>query len=123
MGYIHIRIKAKNYLAHRLAWLYINGAFPNGQLDHIDSNKKNNSFVNLRLVSAQENLKNKRLYKCNRTGYHGITLTKSGKYSAKISINGKSKYIGIFTTLEDAVKERKKFEKLLGFHKNHGKIL
>ena len=47
-GYVMIHIVGKFYLAHRLAWLYINGEWPEGEIDHIDRNPSNNAFANLR---------------------------------------------------------------------------
>ena len=47
-GYATIRIDGKLYLAHRLAWLLMTGSFPQKRLDHIDRNKLNNKFNNLR---------------------------------------------------------------------------
>lgn len=45
---IVIRIEDKLYKAHRLAWMYCFGIFPDKYLEHIDGNNKNNAIDNLR---------------------------------------------------------------------------
>ena len=52
-GYTSIRISGKQYYAHRLAWLYVYGYFPEHQIDHIDRNPSNNRINNLRHASSQ----------------------------------------------------------------------
>ena len=58
-GYCYIGLYREVYRAHRLAWLYMTGEMPTKQIDHIDGNKSNNAFSNLRLASNAENLKNR----------------------------------------------------------------
>jgi hypothetical protein len=40
--------------------------------------------------------------KNNRLGIKGVSLRNSGKYCAVIQINGKTKYLGVFTTAAEA---------------------
>ena len=49
-GYIRIRIKNKAYFAHRLAWLYEYGVWPENEIDHINGEKSDNRLINLRKV-------------------------------------------------------------------------
>jgi hypothetical protein len=94
-GYIVICIKYKRYLAHRLIWFYMTGKFPENQIDHIDGNKANNRFSNLRDVTNQQNHFN--------TKAKGSSFDKAkGKYSAKIMINGKSIHLGYYKTAIEA---------------------
>ena len=58
-GYVHITIKGKKYLAHRLAWFSINKYWPT-YIDHINGNRKDNRIENLREVTCSENLHNQR---------------------------------------------------------------
>ena len=58
-GYICISINRKRYLAHRIAWVYMTGNWPK-QIDHIDGNRINNIFTNLREATKEENSKNRR---------------------------------------------------------------
>jgi len=91
-GYIVIRLKDKDHLAHRLAWIFTYGEIPDGLfIDHIDGDKSNNRISNLRLCKNNENMQNiKRSHKDNLTGLLGVT--KHGKgYLAQISRMGKKR--------------------------------
>ena len=120
-GYIYIRLKRKKYRAHRLAWLYTYGKFPEDQIDHINKDKTDNRLVNLRAVSNKENGKNKFIPTNNTSGHIGVVWdTKNNRW--KVQVRGGSKaYHGSFECKSDAVARAKKVYKKLGFHKNHGK--
>ena len=59
VGYLRIMLGDVEYRAHRLAWLYIYGKWPELVIDHIDRNKTNNRIANLRDVSHAENMRNR----------------------------------------------------------------
>ena len=59
-GYIKIKIEGERYAAHRLAWLYVTGSWPEQDLDHIDGNPSNNTFSNLRQVTHAQNMRNRK---------------------------------------------------------------
>lgn len=121
-GYIYIRIDGKLFSAHRLAWFYMRGAWPN-QIDHINHDKSDNRAVNLRNVTRLENSKNLKLHKRNRSGVVGVCWRdKDNRWEANISCNNKSIYLGQFVDKEDAVRVRGAAEIKYGFHKNHGGV-
>ena len=100
-GYLFIRINKKQYLAHRLAWLYVNGNWPKDMIDHIDGIRNNNKISNLRQASRTENQQNSKLSKRNTSGIKGISWHKaSKKWQVAFKINGKSKTFGYFNDLE-----------------------
>jgi hypothetical protein len=104
-GYIVIGIKGKIFQAHRLAWLFVFGVFPDKEIDHINGIKTDNRISNLRNVSKIVNLQNiKKAFKHNlSSGLLGVSLVKkSGKYKSRININGKTKHLGCFDTAEEA---------------------
>ena len=100
-GYWQIRINRKNYRAHRLAWLYVYGEFPNADLDHINCVKSDNRIGNLRECSRAQNGFNVGLRIDNKSGFKRVHFYKaSGKWQVGITINGKKKHIGYFATAE-----------------------
>jgi hypothetical protein len=102
-GHIQIRIDGKLYVAHRLAWLYVNGQFPINQLDHIDGDKTNNKFGNLRTATNKQNQENVPLQTNNTSGYRGVSFDKRvNKFRAYVCHNRKNITIGLFATGEDA---------------------
>jgi len=103
-GYIHITIDSKKYRAHRLAWLYVHGNFPEKSLDHVNEIKDDNRLVNLRLATKQENGHNmSRPHIDNPSGYLGVSWHKQRKkWIARINSNGTRKHLGLFNTAEHA---------------------
>jgi|688.fasta_scaffold858151_2 hypothetical protein len=103
-GYRTITFKRKHYRAHRLAWFYVYGKWPNIQIDHIDGIRDNNSIDNLREVSFAGNSQNQRKsHADSKYGLIGIDKLSHRKlFRARISINGKRKTLGYFKTPEEA---------------------
>lgn len=95
-----VRIFYKGYYLHRLAWLYVNGDWPSGEIDHRDGVKTNNRIDNLRDVSTKINNENTRVAQANNVSkLLGASLNKKeGKYQARISVNGKRRSVGYFKT-------------------------
>ena len=102
-GYSKIRIDNYGHVAHRLAWLYVTGAFPTGELDHINGVRSDNRFSNLRDVSHTENQRNCGLASNNTSGYRGVCFHKQmQRWMARVHVNDKKIYLGLFDTPEDA---------------------
>lgn len=122
-GYVAVSVDSKLKLAHRVIWEMLRGEIPqNMEIDHIDKCRKNNKIENLRLVSRDENLKNKGMYKCNKSGVTGFIFNKqNSKWAANIRVNGKLKHLGYYADFEDACKARYSAEKFYGFSPSHGK--
>jgi hypothetical protein len=93
-------IDKKNYLVHRVIFLWHKGYLPN-EIDHIDCDKLNNSIDNLREVTHTENCPNKKIYKNNTTGSKGVYKpSDSPRWMATIQANKKTHYLGMFDTAE-----------------------
>jgi hypothetical protein len=103
-GYWGIHIEGFEYKAHRLAWLYVHGEWPSGQIDHIDGNRINNAIGNLRDVSKHLNMQNQRKpQKSNTSGYLGVSWQKSrNRWEARITAFGKQHFLGTFDSAESA---------------------
>jgi len=104
-GYQVIIIFKKRYQAHRLAWLYVYGEWPENDLDHINHIKDDNRIENLRDVTNSQNHMNRSIQTGRTSQYKGVSWHKRDqKWMAQIKINGKKKYLGYFTIEEDAAK-------------------
>lgn len=105
-----IRLKGRAIYRYHVIWYFANGVLPKDQIDHIDRNPSNDSIGNLREVNNENNSWNKGLNSNNTSGAKGVYLNSRGKYIANIHIKGKTKYLGTFSTLEEAVSVRNRAE-------------
>jgi hypothetical protein len=97
-GYIRINICGVLYFAHRLAWLYMTGEWPEDQIDHANLEKADNRFSNLRSASRSQNTANRPTQPNNTSGYKGVVWDgRRNKWFVKIKINGRQKIIGYFS--------------------------
>ena len=121
-GYLCTRLGGKSYQMHRLAWLYVHGAWPDGQIDHINGDRTDNRISNLRDVSHVENGRNQKLGATNKSGANGVHWFSSRKkWRAAITVNGKSRHLGYFDTVAEASEARRSADEVYGFHQNHGR--
>lgn len=99
-GYVRIGLFGKRILAHRLAWLYMTGSLPKEQIDHIDGNRANNKWDNLREANNAQNNRNGGLRVNNTSGFKGVYFNQ-GKWRAQITVDYKVKYLGTFSSAEE----------------------
>ena len=102
-GYVIINIRKKLYRAHRLAWFYVNGRWPDADLDHINGVRTDNRWANLRQATRSQNNGNSVAKSTNTSGYKGVYFRKDrDRWSASISLGNKTKNLGVFDTAEAA---------------------
>ncbi len=102
-GYRRIGIGRRHYPAHRLAWLYVYGEWPAGDLDHINRDRADNRIGNLRLATPSENGGNRSLNRKSVSGVKGVVWNKdSKKWQAQIAKNGRLHYLGLHSTVAEA---------------------
>lgn len=99
---------------HRLAYLLTKGKdIPkNLVIDHIDGNKQNNTWVNLRIVSPSKNNFNRKNGGLSKhSGVIGVIYDeKTAHWYANITRKYKTEIIGKYAEFDDAVKARRKAE-------------
>ena len=120
-GYLQACIDYHNYSIHRLVFLMHN-EYLQEFVDHINGNKVDNRIENLREATASQSQHNKTTQKNNTTGYKGVSLFKrTGKYRARVKINGKEVNLGYFDTAQEAAEQRREaVDKIHGEYANHG---
>lgn len=100
-GRRQIKIGDKFYKEHRLAWLYVYGEFPKGDLDHIDRNPLNNRISNLRLATKSQNSLNRGKPRHCSNPVKGVRfIAEKGKWRSYGNFQKKSVHIGYFDDLE-----------------------
>lgn len=103
-GYVSVRAGGMSFQAHRLAWLYDKGRWPEGQIDHIDRNRANNRVENLREGDQTFNMGNQgRAHKGSKSGLLGayFNVAKNNWY-AQIRVNKVLHHLGTFSSAEEA---------------------
>lgn len=104
-GYLSIKFDGKNYKAHRIAWFLKTGEWPVGVIDHINQNRSDNRWENLRVTTTRGNNFNKGIAKNNSSGVTGIRFVRSNrKWRASIRADKTFHHLGYFSTKEAAVK-------------------
>lgn len=113
-GYLTVSVCGKNYLAHRLAILDQTGDWPLDIVDHVDGDKTNNRYNNLRQCSKSENGYNMKR-RPSRSGIKSVEWHEgAGKWRVRMEAGGKRHHIGFFSSLADA--ERSAIEARLKLH-------
>lgn len=95
-GYRVVNIHNIHYSAHRLAWLWMTGDDPE-EIDHINGNRDDNRFCNLRAASLTENRRNSKMKSTNKSGYKGVCWGKQhNKWRSTITVNRRHIHLGLF---------------------------
>lgn len=100
---VGIFLNHKQYKAHRLAFLYMEGYIPEYEVDHIDRNRSNNKWNNLRHVTGVCNCQNRKVKSTNKSGVTGVYKRPNNRWASGICINGKNINLGIHINFIDAV--------------------
>lgn len=107
------------FTASRLAFLYVNGSFPEGVVRHKNGKNIDNRWKNLEEIDIKDVLKSRCLDRRNTSGYTGVYFIKdSDKIRASITVEGKRIELGVFESLKTAVKARKNAERQYGCRTN-----
>lgn len=102
-GYRQIYIDNERIVEHRLAWFYMTGEWPGHSVDHINGNRGDNRFSNLRLATQSQNIGSSRISKANTSGFKGVSWDRSaGRWMAYIMVDRRFKNLGRYDTAEEA---------------------
>lgn len=114
-GYFNVKIHKTSYKLHRVIWLYVYGSWPTGVIDHVNRDKTDNRFCNLRDTTVQTNNINKGVRKDSKTGVPNVTWRERDQlFYAACKRDGKQNYLGSFNNVEDAAKAVEKFKAEIG---------
>ena len=101
-GYYAIGISRWPRYVHRLAFLYMTGKWPSEEVDHIDGDRSNNRWANLREATHSQNKQNTGRRGHNTAGFRGVYHHRDGGWVARIKIGEKRVSLGYFATPEEA---------------------
>lgn len=88
-GYVQLAVDGVLYLAHRLAWFWVHGVWPHGDLDHKDTIRHHNWIKNLRPATERQNAQNRlRAKRGSRSGLLGVSYAGENRWSASIKADG-----------------------------------
>jgi hypothetical protein len=101
-GHLWVQIDGKAIALHRIIWAMHYNVWPNGMIDHINQNPKDNRICNLRIASKSQNAANiSKAPITNKTGYKNVSFNKkTNKYVSYITSNSKRHHLGLFETPE-----------------------
>lgn len=102
-GYCSVRFNSMRVFYHTIVWVLTTGEdIPEGmQIDHINGNRIDNRFENLRLVNQRVNTQNKKVHRQGKLV--GCYFDKcEGRYKAQIQIGKKVIHLGYYATEEEA---------------------
>jgi len=117
LGYMDVRIQQKTYKLHRLAFLFMGEDMPK-EVDHIDGDKTNNKWSNLRAATRSENCRNRCMSSNNTSGHSCVYINKGRgkKYFSKVG----GKHLGSFDHIYQAVRRRNEEFKKNNYSIRHG---
>lgn len=123
-GYLCGNVLYKLQRTHRVIWCMVTGGWPENDIDHIDGDRTNNKWSNLRSVTKYENKRNMSIRSDNSTGVVGVSWdTRKLKWSVRITdTDSNHKFKGYFSDFNQAAEVRKYWEGVYKYHENHGRV-
>lgn len=110
-GYVAMSIRGKQFTVHRLAWVWMTGKWPEKEIDHINGNRADNRWCNLREADRSQQSQNGKIRNTNKAGRLGVFYDKArDQYTASIERRGR-KWRKRFDTFELAIAARERAEK------------
>lgn len=102
-GYLSVNLWGFQFYVHRLAFVLMTGNWPEHQIDHVNGDRADNRFSNLRSATHKQNTHNAKKSKANTVGLKGVSqCPKCKTFRAQIYSDGKLTHLGTFKTKEEA---------------------
>lgn len=102
-GYFLVRVKGRAYRQHRVAWLIMTGSWPADEIDHVNGDRSDNRWCNLRPATRVQNAQNTARPKNATNDRRGVIWHKRAqKWVAQISVDGVTRYIGSYADQNEA---------------------
>lgn len=121
-GYKCGPVNNKLLLAHRVVVALVRGEWPSGEVDHINGDRSDNRWENLRVVSHADNSRNRAMSQRNSSGAMGVYWNPVNQnWTAEIKHEGAKRHLGSFQSIREAKAARVRAQSELGFHENHGR--
>lgn len=114
IGYVQIKLFGLYYRAQQIAWLVMTGEWPPSgrEVDHINRNRADNAWANLRLATRSQNNMNAGLRSDNKSGQKGVGQRKdTGRWYARVTVDRRVILLGHFDSFDDAVAARRAAER------------
>jgi hypothetical protein len=121
-GYRIIKIKPNFYRAHRLAFLLMTGNDPGElEIDHIDGDRANNRWENIRAASTGQNNRNRKVNRLNKLGIKGVKWKQKQQcYRGTVMVDGKEKTVQSVSLDKVVSRLRAIRDEMHGEYANHG---
>ncbi len=97
-----VMIDGEKFQAHRLAWFYTHGRWPDGDIRQVNGDFDDCSLVNLKEISRIEAARGRGVLVNNTSGYKGVSPAPKGGWKASVTCNYKQINLGVFPDLESA---------------------
>jgi len=115
-GYFVGTVMKRQILAHRVIWCLVAGCWPECEIDHIDGDRANNKWDNLRLATRSQNMRNSKSHTNSSSRFRGVSWnTRRGHWVVYITIEGRSRHVGSYS---DETLAARAFDRVAQIH--HG---
>lgn len=124
-GYRRISVQmngvTRRIQAHRLAFFMTHGKIPQDAIDHINGDRTDNRAENLREATTVTNGKNRCKSVRNTSGFTGVYFSKdTNKWRAYVVVSSKNKWLGYYSTAEEAAQISRDARTAMGYTARHG---